>query len=72
MTALSSVKCVRKDQTEGCKRKRLDVCARHLALYREEGDNFLQHIVTGDETWIHHHEPESKRQMEDGSIHRLL
>ena len=23
---------------------------------------FLQQIVTGDETWIHHYEPESKRQ----------
>jgi len=33
-----------------------------LARYREEGDNFLQQIVTGDETWIHHYEPESKRQ----------
>jgi len=33
-----------------------------LARYREEGDNFLQQIVTGDETWIHHYEPESKRK----------
>jgi len=32
-----------------------------LAHYRE-GDNFLQQIVIGDETWIHHYEPESKRQ----------
>jgi len=33
-----------------------------LAHYREEGDNFLQQIVTGVETWIHHYKPESKRQ----------
>ena len=53
---------VPKDLTEERKRKRLDGCSRHLDCYREEGDNFLQQIVTGDETWIHHYEPESKRQ----------
>jgi len=53
---------VPKELTEERKRKRLDVRSRHLARYREEGDNFLQQIVTGDETWIHHYEPESKRQ----------
>ena len=53
MTTLSLVKCVPKDLTEGRKRKHLDVCSQHLALYREEGDNFLQHIVKGDKTWIH-------------------
>jgi len=45
---------VPKELTEERKRKRLDVCSQHLARYREEGDNFLQQIVTGDETWIHH------------------
>jgi len=53
---------VPKDLTEERKRKRLDVCSQHLARYREEGDNFLQQIVTGGEAWIHHNEPESKRQ----------
>jgi len=40
---------VPKELTEERKRKRLDVCSQHLARYREEGDNFLQQIVTGDE-----------------------
>ena len=53
---------VPKELTEECKRKHLDICFRHLACYREEGDNFLQQIVTGDETWIHHYEPKSKQQ----------
>ena len=53
---------VPKELTEDHKRKRLDVCSRHLARFREEGDKFLQQIVTSDETWIHHYEPESKRQ----------
>jgi hypothetical protein len=26
------------------------------------GDDFLARIVTGDETWLHHIEPETKRQ----------
>ena len=52
---------VPQELTEERKRKRLDVCSRHLARYRE-GDNFLQQTVTGDETWVHHYEPESKQQ----------
>jgi hypothetical protein len=30
------------------------------AVY-EEGDQFLFNIVTGDESWIHHFDPEEKR-----------
>jgi hypothetical protein len=33
-----------------------------LACYDAEGDNFLSTIVIGDETWIHHFKPETKRQ----------
>ena len=33
-----------------------------LARFRREGDNFLNRIVTTDETWVFHYEPESKRQ----------
>jgi hypothetical protein len=25
-------------------------------------EEFFSRIVTGDETWVHHYEPESKRQ----------
>jgi len=53
---------VPKGLTEERKRQRLDVCSRHLSRYHEESDNFLQQIVTGDETLIHSYEPESKRQ----------
>ncbi|GFX64623.1 uncharacterized protein TNCV_1671591 [Trichonephila clavipes] len=34
----------------------------HLQLYHEEEYGFPSQIVTGDETWGHHFEPESKRQ----------
>jgi hypothetical protein len=33
-----------------------------LVRYCEGGDNFLQWIVTGDETWVHHCQPETKRK----------
>jgi len=32
-----------------------------LKCYREEGDEFLLNIVTGDESGIHHFDPEEKR-----------
>jgi histone-lysine N-methyltransferase SETMAR len=41
---------------------RLNICADLFERYDSEGDGFLRRIVTGDETWIHQFEPESKRQ----------
>jgi hypothetical protein len=40
----------------------LDICSRHMVRYHKEGDNFLQQIITGDETLIHHYLPETKRK----------
>ena len=34
----------------------------HLQRYAEEGDNFLDRIVTGNETWVLHYTPVSKQQ----------
>jgi histone-lysine N-methyltransferase SETMAR len=48
--------------TEEHKEQRKIICSELLARYEAEGDNFLSIIVTGDETWIHHFEPETKRQ----------
>jgi hypothetical protein len=33
-----------------------------MERYHPDGDKFLDHIVTGDETWVSHFTPESKRQ----------
>jgi hypothetical protein len=33
-----------------------------LTCYAQEGDEFLDCIATGDETWVFHHTPESKQQ----------
>ena len=36
-----------------------------LARYTDEGEAFLRRIVTGDETWVHHYDPENKRQSKE-------
>jgi hypothetical protein len=32
----------------------------HLLRYSDEGEDMLNRIVTGDESWMHHYQPESK------------
>ena len=41
---------------------RKDICSDLLESYEAEGEAFLSCIVTADETWLHHLEPETKRQ----------
>jgi hypothetical protein len=41
-----------------------------LERYHRDGDKFLDHIVTGDETWVSHFTPESKRQSLEWHHHR--
>jgi histone-lysine N-methyltransferase SETMAR len=57
-----SARWVPKLLTEEHKRNRPDVCCRLLERYNREGDNFLNRIITGDENWIRHDKPETKRQ----------
>jgi hypothetical protein len=33
----------------------------HLLRYADEGENMLNRIVTGDESWVYYYQPESKR-----------
>ncbi|GFV00446.1 histone-lysine N-methyltransferase SETMAR [Trichonephila clavipes] len=48
--------------TEEHKLKRMACALDFLDRYHKEGDQFLESIVTGDETWVSHITPESKRQ----------
>ena len=41
---------------------RQTICQGHLDRHACEGDAFFHRIVTGDESWVYHYEPESKRQ----------
>lgn len=44
------------------KTERFGAALTHLTRYHNEGDAFLSAIVTGDESWCHHYEPETRRQ----------
>jgi len=48
--------------TQDHKGQRKATTSELLHRYRQEGDDFLLRIVTGDKSWFHHFEPETKRQ----------
>jgi histone-lysine N-methyltransferase SETMAR len=52
---------VPKQLTEVYKSTRMGFSLVHLLRYHEEGVQFLQRIVTGDEMWVHHVTPERKQ-----------
>jgi histone-lysine N-methyltransferase SETMAR len=57
-----SARWMPKHLTQEHKRNCLDICSCFLERHNREGDNFLNRIIAGDETWIHHYEPETKWQ----------
>ena len=48
--------------TEEHKTKRTSSALSFLTRYSEQGYEFIDHIVTGDETWVSHMTPASKQQ----------
>ena len=44
------------------KMKRMGSALKFLTRYAQKGDEFLDPIVTGDETWGFHHTPECKQR----------
>jgi len=56
-----SARWVPRQLTQELKDRRVDACQELLRRYEEGGDDFLSHIVTGDESWVHHFQPETKR-----------
>jgi histone-lysine N-methyltransferase SETMAR len=48
--------------TEDHKRQRVEVAHEFLQAYETDGDEFLDSIVTADETWVHYTAPETKQQ----------
>jgi len=43
------------------KERRVDACQELLKRFEAEGDGFLGRTVTGDDTWVHYHQPETKK-----------
>jgi len=48
--------------TDDHKTKWMGSALKFLIYYAQEGDEFLDSVVTGDETWVFHHTPASKQQ----------
>jgi histone-lysine N-methyltransferase SETMAR len=48
--------------TDHYKMKRMVSALKFLTRHAQEGDQFLESIVNGDETLVFHHSPESKPQ----------
>ena len=48
--------------TDDHKTKRMGPALKFLTRYAQEGDEFLDSTVTGDETWGFHHTPENRRR----------
>jgi len=55
---------VPKKLTTEQKDNRKDVCL-HLLERIQSDRNFLKNVITGDETWIFEHDPETKRQSKE-------
>ena len=56
-----SARWVPRQLTAELKERRVDACQELLKRFEAEGDGFLGRIVTGDETWVHYHQPETKK-----------
>lgn len=48
--------------TDEQKQERVCRCRANLRRVRREGNNFINRIITGDETWVYSWDPELKRQ----------
>jgi len=58
-------KWVPRQLTAELKERHVDACQELLQRFEAEGDGFLGRIVTGDETWAHHHQPKTKKACEE-------
>ena len=56
-----SARWVPQQLTPEFKRRHIEGCEELLRHLEAKGDGFLLRIVTGNETWVHYHQPETKR-----------
>ena len=57
-TARWVLRMLTKDQ----KKSRLDISKYLLSLYDDDPEEFMHQVVIQDETWVHHFDPEAKKQ----------
>jgi len=58
--------------TNDIRAERVTVSRIFLGHFEQNGEEFLWWIVIGDETWVHHCDPENKRQSMEYCHNRLL
>jgi len=56
-----SARWVPRQLTPELRERCVDACEELLWRFEQEGEGFLARIVTGDKTWVHFHQPETKR-----------
>ena len=57
-----SARWVPRQLTLEMKTQRKEMCIHLLKRFNKEGEAFLERLVTGDESWVHHFDPESEVQ----------
>jgi len=65
-----SARWVPRQLTVELKGRRVDACQELLKRFEAECDGFLGRIVTGDETWVHFHQTETKKRARNSAIPR--
>lgn len=63
--SIVSARWVPCQSTAELKDRHVDACEDLLCRFHVEGDAFLGKIITGDETWMHYHQPEMKRSSKE-------
>ncbi|PNF17138.1 hypothetical protein B7P43_G09076 [Cryptotermes secundus] len=53
------------------KMQRMGLALQHLNRYHDEGHDMPARIVTGDESWVRHYQPETKRVWEHPTLSRI-
>ena len=66
-----SARWVPRQLTAALEERRVDACQELLKRFEAEDDGFLGRIVTGDETWVHYHEPETKKSSKEWAPYLL-
>ncbi|GFR72724.1 histone-lysine N-methyltransferase SETMAR, partial [Elysia marginata] len=57
-----SARWVLRQLTVEMKAQRKTICTQLLERFTHDGKHFLRSIITGDESWVHHYDPESNMQ----------
>ncbi|GFS27357.1 transposase, partial [Elysia marginata] len=57
-----SARWVPRQLTVEMKAQRKTICTQLLKRFTHDGERFLRSTITGDESWVHHYDPESKMQ----------